>query len=84
MAISSPSNEAAIVIVTSCFPKEKMDPELTIKWANNRQTIMKGIFGALIIQVVILLYELDTLKLFESTLGESSAKDILDIIKGKK
>ena len=47
-------------------------------------SVMKGIFGALIIQVMILLYELDTLKLFESTLGESSAKDILDIIKGKR
>lgn len=46
-------------------------------------SLMKGIFGALIIQVVILLYELDTLKLFEPTLGESSAKDILDIIEGK-
>lgn len=46
-------------------------------------SVMKGIFGALIIQVVILLYELDTLKLFEATLGESSAKDILDIIEGR-
>ncbi|MCH8888883.1 hypothetical protein IID26_00435 [Patescibacteria group bacterium] len=47
-------------------------------------SIMKGIFGALIIQVVILLHELDTLKLFESTLGETSAKDILDIIDGRR
>lgn len=47
-------------------------------------SVMKGIFGTLIIQVVILLYELDTLKLFESTLGESSAKDILDIIEGER
>lgn len=46
-------------------------------------SIMKGIFGALIIQILILLYELDTLKLFESTLGESSAQDILGIIEGK-
>jgi hypothetical protein len=47
-------------------------------------SVMKGVFGALIFQVVILLYELDNLKLFEKTLGESSAKDILSIIKGKR
>lgn len=45
---------------------------------------MKGIFGALILQVLLLLYELDTLRLFEKTLGESSAKDILNIIAGKR
>jgi len=47
-------------------------------------SIMKGIFGALIIQIMLLLYELDTLKLFESTLGFSSAKDIINIIEGKR
>ena len=47
-------------------------------------SLMKAIFGAFIIQVVILLYELDSLKLFESNLGETSAKDILDIIKGTR
>lgn len=47
-------------------------------------SLMKGVFGALIVQVVILLRELDTLKLFELTLGESSAHDIIDIIDDKR
>ncbi len=47
-------------------------------------SIMKAIFGTLVVQVLVLLYELDTLKLFESTLGKSSAEDILNIIDGKK
>lgn len=47
-------------------------------------SIMKGVFGSLILQVIILLYELDNLKLFEKTLGKTSAKDILSIIEGKR
>jgi len=47
-------------------------------------SIMKGVFGTLIVLVVYLLHELDNLVLFEKTLGESSAKDILDIIAGKR
>lgn len=47
-------------------------------------TILKAFFGTLIIQIVILLHELDSLKLFEKTLGESSARDIINIIEGKR
>jgi len=47
-------------------------------------SVIKGVFGALVVQMVILLYGLDNLALFEGVLGESSAQDILGIIAGKK
>ena len=47
-------------------------------------SLIKGVFGALIIQMVLLLYGLDNLALFEGVLGESSARDILHIIEGKR
>jgi len=45
---------------------------------------LKGIFSTAVIIVLVMLHELDKLRLFETTLGEQSAKDILDIFKGKK
>lgn len=66
----------ALLLLTSLF----MIPSYDVLIGS----IMKGVFGALIIQVVILLYELDNLKLFEKTLGESSARDILAIIEDKR
>lgn len=53
-------------------------------YANNLDIAIKAIFGTLIIQIVILLYGMDTLRLSEATLGESSARDIVEIIAGKR
>jgi hypothetical protein len=47
-------------------------------------SFLKGAFGTCVILILILLRRFDDLKFFESTIGESSAQDILDIIKGKK
>lgn len=47
-------------------------------------SILKAGFAASVVSVVIILYKLDTLNLFEGTIGERSAQDVLDIIKGKK
>jgi len=46
--------------------------------------ILKGAFSSSVIFVIILLHEFDKLKFFEGTMGEHSAKDILDIFEGKK
>ena len=45
---------------------------------------MKGVFGTLITLIVLLLFQLDSLRLFEGTIGESSANDILNIMAGKR
>lgn len=45
---------------------------------------LKGAFGTSVVIVLVLLYEFDTLKFFEGTIGEKSAKDVLDILAGKK
>jgi len=47
-------------------------------------SIIKGAFATAVIAVIMLLRQLDKLKLFEGMIGESSAKDILDIMEGKK
>jgi len=47
-------------------------------------SILKASFFTAVISVLILLYEFDSLKFFENTIGEHSAQDILDIIAGKK
>ena len=47
-------------------------------------SLLKGSFASAVIIVVILLHEFDKLKFFEGTIGENSAKDVLDIIEGKK
>jgi hypothetical protein len=47
-------------------------------------SFIKAIASTFVVFMCVLLYELDRLKLFESTLGENSAQDVVDIIKGKK
>lgn len=47
-------------------------------------SILKAAFAASIVSVVIILHNLDTLNLFEGTIGEHSAQDVIDIIKGKR
>jgi len=46
--------------------------------------LLKGAFATLVVFVVILLRELDGLHLFEGVIGTASAKDVLEIIEGKK
>ncbi len=45
---------------------------------------LKAAFSSAIIFVLFLLHELDQLHFFENTIGEHSARDVLDIIAGKK
>jgi hypothetical protein len=47
-------------------------------------SILKGIFGTSIFVIVLLLHQLDSLKLFEGIIGEHSAKDAIDIMEGKR
>ncbi len=47
-------------------------------------SILKAAFGVSIISVVIILHNLDILNLFEGNIGGHSAKDVIDIIDGKK
>lgn len=47
-------------------------------------TVLKSAFASSVIFVVILLSQFDQLKFFEGTIGENSAKDVLDILKGEK
>lgn len=47
-------------------------------------SVLKAIFGISVIIVIVLLHQLDQLKLFEGTVGENSARDLLEIIEGKK
>lgn len=45
---------------------------------------LKGIFVTALFAVLILLYQLDNLKLFEEIIGEHSAEDVIGIIEGEK
>ena len=47
-------------------------------------SILKGAFATAIIVVLILLRQLDSLRLFEGIIGEHSAKDVIEIIEGDK
>ena len=47
-------------------------------------SILKSAFVVSIVSVVFILYNLDNLHLFESFIGENSAKDVVDLIKGVK
>lgn len=47
-------------------------------------SILKGAFGSSIIFVLVLLHRLDTLKFFENIIGEESARDVMDILAGRK
>ena len=55
-------------------------------WFSDRSVFyfLKSAFASSVIFVVILLSQFDRLKFFEGTIGESSAKDVLDIIEGRK
>lgn len=46
--------------------------------------ILKGAFSSSVIFILILLREFDRLNFFEKTIGEHSARDILEILSGKK
>lgn len=45
---------------------------------------LKGIFGSLLIFVLIFLRKLDRLEFFGGAIGENSARDVLNIIEGKR
>ncbi len=47
-------------------------------------SLVKAAFIVAIIMVIILLHRLDKLQLFDEKVGEQTAKDVLDIIDGKK
>ncbi|HRH04109.1 MAG TPA: hypothetical protein PLN13_14600 [Bacteroidia bacterium] len=47
-------------------------------------SLMKSAFVVSIISVVIILYNLDNLHLFEKFIGENSALDVTEILSGKK
>jgi len=47
-------------------------------------SMLKGAFGTCVVLILVLLRRFNDLTFFESTIGESSAQDILDIIDGKK
>ncbi len=47
-------------------------------------SLLKGSFASAVIIVVVLLHQFDGLNFFEGTIGENSAKDVLDIISGEK
>jgi len=47
-------------------------------------TLLKVSFVGSIFVIMYLLHRLNSVKLFEGTIGESSAKDVIDIIDGKK
>ncbi len=48
------------------------------------ESILKSAFGVSILSIASILYHLDNLHLFEDFIGENSAKDVLDLIVGKK
>lgn len=47
-------------------------------------SLLKGIFGAIFVFVLIFLQKLDRLEFFEGVIGESSARDVLNTIEGKR
>lgn len=48
------------------------------------ESILKSAYGVSLFSVASILYHLDSLHLFEDFIGENSANDVLDIMKGKK
>ncbi len=48
------------------------------------ESILKSAFGVSIFSIASILHHLDHLHLFEDFIGENSAKDVLDLIGGKK
>ena len=47
-------------------------------------SVLKGVFSSSVVFVVILLHRFDSLQFFERTIGEQSARDILNIFAGKR
>lgn len=48
------------------------------------ESLIKAVFATSIVVVIVLLRELDALELFEGVIGEHSARDVIEIIEGKK
>ncbi len=48
------------------------------------QSVLKAAFGVSILSIASILHHLDNLHLFEHFIGEHSAQDVVDLIKGKK
>ena len=47
-------------------------------------SLLKSVYMMTVVIVVVLLKKFDNLTLFEGTIGEHSAKDVLSIIEGEK
>lgn len=47
-------------------------------------SLLKGVFGTILVFVLIFLRKLDRLEFFEGVIGENSARDVLNIIEGKR
>ena len=47
-------------------------------------SILKSVYMVTVITVILLLKKFDDLTLFEGTIGEHSAKDVIGIIEGEK
>jgi hypothetical protein len=47
-------------------------------------SLLKGVFGSLLVFVLIFLRRLDRLEFFDGIIGETSARDVLNIIEGKR
>ncbi|MCF7843754.1 hypothetical protein K9M47_02555 [Candidatus Gracilibacteria bacterium] len=63
-----------LILVVSAIPSQGLILE----------SILKSAFCVSILSVASILYHLDNLHLFEDFIGENSAQDVLDLIKGKK
>ncbi len=63
-----------LILAVSAIPSEGLILE----------SILKAAFGVSILSVASILHHLDNLHLFEHFIGEHSAQDVVDLIKGKK
>lgn len=63
-----------LILAVSAIPSNEMVLE----------SILKSAFGVSIFSIASILYHLDSLHLFEDFIGENSAKDVLNLISGKK
>lgn len=65
---------AILILAVSAIPSEGLIFE----------SILKSAFGVSIFSIASILHHLDHLHLFEDFIGENSAKDVIDLIRGKK
>jgi hypothetical protein len=63
-----------LILAVSAIPSEGLILE----------SVLKAAFGVSILSVASILHHLDNLHLFEHFIGEHSAQDVVDLIKGKK